>query len=529
MNRSLRIFAAACLAAAATGLAPWAPAHAQQKVLKFIPQADLRILDPIATTAYITRNHGYMVYDTLFAMDEKFQVKPQMLDNYEMSKDQLTYTFTLRDGLKFHDGAAVKAADCIASIDRWSKRDALGQKLAEATASWTAVNDKTFTLKLKKPFPLALEALAKPSSNVPFIMPERIAKTDPFKNIEDPTGSGPFKMVKAEWVPGNKVVYVKNTDYVPRKEPVSWASGGKVVKVDRVEWIYIPDSATAAAALNAGEADWWEQMPPDLIPLLAKNKDITVKNIDPLGSMGMIRFNFLHPPFNNPKMRQALLYAVNQQDYVIGIAGDPKNGKPCYSYYTCGTPLASEISAEPLKGARNLEKAKQLIKESGYKGETIVIIDATDQPIVHAQSLLTLDMLKRLGLNAEVQAGDWGTLITRRAVKEPVEKGGWSIFHTWLVGPDMVNPAVNFPIRGTGEKAWFGWPTDSKIEELREAWFNASDAASSKKAASAVQQRAFEFVPFIPTGQFILPTAFRSNISGVIIAPIAFLWNIEKK
>ncbi len=529
MNHRLRNFAAACLAAAAAGIAPWAPAQAQQKVLKFIPQADLRILDPIATTAYITRNHGYMVYDTLFAMDEKFQVKPQMVDKVEISKDQLTYTFTLRDGLKFHDGAPVRAADCIASIDRWGKRDALGQKLAESTESWTAVNDKTFRLKLKKAFPLALEALAKPSSNVPFIMPERIARTDPFKNIEDPTGSGPFKMVKAEWVPGNKVVYVKNTDYVPRKEPASWASGGKVVKVDRVEWIYIPDSATAAAALNAGEADWWEQMPPDLIPLLSKNKDITVKNIDPLGSMGMIRFNFLHPPFNNPKMRQALLYAVNQQDYVIGIAGDPKNGHPCYSYYTCGTPLASEISAEPLKGPRNLDKAKQLIKESGYKGEKIVIIDATDQPIVHAQSLLTLDMLKKLGLNAEVQAGDWGTLITRRAVKEPVEKGGWSIFHTWLVGPDMVNPAVNFPIRGTGEKAWFGWPTDTKIEELREAWFNASDPAASKKAASAVQQRAFEFVPFIPTGQFILPTAFRSNISGVIIAPIAFLWNIEKK
>jgi len=299
--------------------------------------------------------------------------------------------------------------------------------------------------------------------------------------------------------------------------------------VDRVEWIYIPDSATAAAALNAGEADWWEQMPPDLIPLLSKNKDISVKNIDPLGSMGMIRFNFLHPPFNNPKMRQALLYAVNQQDYVIGIAGDPKNGKPCYSYYTCGTPLASEISAEPLKGPRNLDKARALIKESGYNNERIVIINATDQPIVNAQSLLTLDMLKKLGLNAEIQSGDWGTLITRRAVKEPVEKGGWSIFHTWLVGPDMVNPAVNFPIRGTGEKAWFGWPTDAKIEELREDWFNAQDAAASKKAASAVQQRAFEFVPFIPTGQFILPTAFRSNISGVIIAPIAFLWNIEKK
>ena len=504
-------------------------ASAQQKVLKFIPQADLRILDPIATTAYITRNHGYMVYDTLFAMDAKFQVKPQMVDKWDISKDKLTYTFTLRDGLKFHDGRPVKSSDCIASVDRWSKRDALGQKLAEATEGWTAVDDKTFRLKLRKPFPFALEALAKPSSNVPFIMPERIAKTDPFKNIDDATGSGPFKFVKAEWVPGNKVVYVKNTDYVPRKEAPSWASGGKVVKVDRVEWIYIPDSAIAAAALNAGEADIWEQLPPDLIPVLARNKDITVKNLDPLGSMGIIRFNFLNPPFNNEKMRQALLYMVNQQDYVIGIAGDAKNGHPCYSYFTCGTPLSSEVAAEPLKGKRDIEKAKQLVKESGYKGEKIVIIDATDQPIVHAQSLLTLDILKKLGLNAEIQAGDWGTLITRRAVKVPVEKGGWSIFHTWLVGLDMVNPAVNFPLRGTGEKAWFGWSTDAKIEELSEAWFNATDAAGSKQAANAVQRRAFEFVPFVPTGQFILPTAYRSNITGLIIAPINLLWNVEKK
>jgi peptide/nickel transport system substrate-binding protein len=524
MNHLLRIFQAAAIG---TALAT-SPALAQ-KTLKFIPQADLRILDPIATTAYITRNHGYMVYDTLFAIDEKFQVRPQMVEKWQLSKDSLTYTFTLRDGLKFHDGAPVKSADCIASVERWAKRDALGQKLAEATEGWKAVNDKTFTLKLKKPFPLTLDALAKPSSNVPFIMPERVAKTDAFKNIDDPTGSGPFKMVKAEWVPGNKVVYVKNTDYIPRKEAPSWASGGKVVKVDRVEWIYIPDSATAAAALNAGEADIWEQLPPDLIPVLSRNKDVTVKNIDPLGSMGMIRFNFLHPPFNNEKMRQALLYVVNQQDYVLGIAGDPKNGKPCYSYFTCGTPLASDAGNEALKGSRDVEKAKQLVKESGYKGEKVVIINATDQPIVHAQSLLTLENLKKIGVNAEIQSGDWGTLITRRAVKEPPEKGGWNIFHTWLVGPDMVNPAVNFPIRGTGEKAWFGWPSDPKMEELREAWFTASGEAASKKAAEAVQRRAFEFVPIIPTGQFILPTAYRSNISGLIIAPINLLWNVEKK
>jgi peptide/nickel transport system substrate-binding protein len=360
-------------------------------------------------------------------------------------------------------------------------------------------------------------------------MPERIAKTDAFKNIEDPTGSGPFRMVKEEWVPGNKVVYVKNTAYVPRKEPPSWASGGKVVKVDRVEWIYIPDSATAAAALNAGEADIWEQLPPDLIPVLSRNKDVTVRNIDPLGSMGMIRFNFLHPPFNNEKLRQAVLYMVNQQDYVIGIAGDPKNGKPCYSYFTCGTPLSSEIGAEPLKGKRDLDKAKQLVKESGYKGEKIVIIDATDQPIVHSQSLLTLENLKKIGVNAEIQAGDWGTLITRRAVREPPDKGGWNIFHTWTAAPDMLSPALNIPLRANGDKAWFGWPTDPKLEELIDAWFKASDPAAQKKFADEIQTEAYTEVPYVPTGQFVVPTAYRKNLDGIIIAPVVFLWNVDKK
>jgi len=500
-----------------------------QKILRFIPQADLRILDPITTTAYITRNHGYMIYDTLFATDAKFQVELQMVDKYELAKDGLTYTFTLRDGLKFHDGQPVRSADCIASLERWAKRDVLGQKLAEMTDSWKVVNDKTFTLKLKRPFPLTLEALAKPSSNVPFIMPERIAKTDASTNITEAIGSGPFKFVKEEWVPGKKVVYVKNTDYVPRKEPPSWAAGGKVVKVDRVEWIYIPDSATAAAALNAGEVDWLEQLPPDLIPALARNKDIKVENIDPLGSMGMIRFNFLYPPFNNPKMRQALLYTVDQRDYVLGLAGDPKNGRTCYSYFPCGTPLSSEVGAEAMKGKRDFEKAKRLIKEAGYKGEKIVIISATDVPIVHSQSLLTAEILRKLGLNVELQASDWGTLITRRTSKEPIDKGGWSIFHSWLVGPDLTSPAVNYAMRASGQKGWFGWPEDAKLEELREAWFETTDPVASKSAAEAVQRRAFEFVPYVPTAQFILPTAYRSNLSGVIIAPITLLWNVEKK
>src|SRR3954452_23696048 len=481
MTRHLRWLTAVALVTTVAGLGISLTAAAQQKVLKFIPQADLRILDPITTTAYITRNHGYMVYDTLFATDAQFRVQPQMVDKWDLSKDKLAYTFTLREGLKFHDGQPVRSADCIASLERWAKRDALGQKLAQATESWTAVNDKTFKLKLKKAFPLTLEALGKLSSNVPFIMPERIAKTDPLQNISEAIGSGPFKFVKDEWIPGSKVVYVKNTDYVPRKEAPSCAAGGKIVKVDRVEWIYIPDSATAAAALNAGEADWWEQLPPDLIPLLRKNKEVRVDNIDPLGSLGVIRFNFMQPPFNNQKLREALLYVVDQKDYVHGIAGDEKNGHVCYSFFTCGTPLASEVGAEPMKGKRDFERAKKLVQESGYKGEKVVVISATDQPIVHSQALITTEMLRKLGLNVELQTGDWGTLITRRTSKEPVEKGGWSIFHTWLVGPDLTTPAVNFAIRGSGQKAWFGWPDDAKIEELRDAWFAATDATGSKK------------------------------------------------
>jgi len=519
---SLSLAGAACLLAAGTALA-------QPKTLKFIPEADLRILDPIVTTAYITRNHSYMVYDVLFAVDEKFQVQPQMVDKYELSPDKLTWTFTLRDGLKFHDGAPVKSADCIASIQRWAKRDVFGQKLAEMTDSWTAVNDKTFRLKLKQPFPYVLDALAKPSSNVPFIMPERVAKTDAATAITEAIGSGPFRFVKEEWVPGNKVVYVKNADYVPRKEAPSWGAGGKVVKVDRVEWIYIPDAATAAAALNTGEIDWWQQLPPDLIPLLAKNKDVKIENTDPLGSIGLMRFNHLQPPFNNQKLRQAVLVALDQNDYAIAVAGDPKNGKPCASYFTCGTPLANTAGSEALTGKRDLEKAKALVQASGYKGEKVIVLDATDQPIVHAQALVTADLFRKIGINAELAASDWGTVITRRASKEPVDKGGWSILHTWFVGPDIVSPALNSPLRGNGEKAWFGWPTDPKLEELRDAWFAAPSAADQKKIAEEMQKQAWMTVPYIPTAQFIIPTAYRTNISGIIKSPVTFLWNVEKK
>jgi peptide/nickel transport system substrate-binding protein len=520
--------ALACAGALILG-APDAGAESGPKVLKFIPQADLRSLDPIWTTAYITRNHGYMVYDTLFALDANFVPQPQMVDSYTVSPDKLKYSFTLRPGQKWHDGAPVRAADCVASLKRWEKRDPQGQKLAEFTASMDAVDDSSFTITLKEPFALVLDSLAKLSSNVPFMMPERIANTDAFQQITDATGSGPFKFVKEEWVPGNKAVYVKNTDYVPRHEPPSYAAGGKVVKVDRVEWLYVPDASTASAALSAGEVDYYEQPPVDLLPVLEKNKDIVVANIDPKGSQGVLRFNFLNPPFNNVKAREALLYLVDQTDYLRAIAGDPKNWQACASMFACGTPMATDAGTEILKSKRDPAKAKALLKEAGYNGEKVVILSATDQPIVNNQVLITAELLRQVGVDVDIQANDWGTMITRRASKEPIDKGGWNIFHTWVVAPDTATPLLNNAIRAGGANAWFGWPDDPAIEKLRDAWVRAPDLEAQKKIAAELQVEAYKFIPYIPTGQFILPSAYRKNLEGVIIAPVTFLWNIEKK
>jgi peptide/nickel transport system substrate-binding protein len=500
------------------------------KTLRFIPQADLRSIDPIWTTAYVTRNFGYLVFDTLFSLDKDFKPQPQMVDRWTASDDKLAYRFILRDGLKWHDGQPVHAADCVASLDRWGKRDTLGQKLMEAVAEIKAVDNKTFTISLKSAFPLILDALGKPSSNVPFMMPERLAKTDPYQQIPEAIGSGPFKFVKEEWVPGNKAVFVKNTDYVPREEAPSFASGGKVAKVDRVEWLYIPDTTTAAAALNAGEADWYEQPPADLVPIFAANKDITVTTVDPLGNHGVLRFNHIQPPFNNPKLREAVLNLVDQKDYMGAAAGDPKYWKTCAALFGCGTPFETNAGGDALLKGPNPAKAKQLIQEAGYKGEKIVLMSATDQPIVHGQALVTLDALRGAGLNVEFQANDWGTLITRRTSKEPIEKGGWSIFHTWFSAPDFFSPAVNIQIRGSGEKAWFGWPTDTKIEALIDDWFKAPDLEAQKKLAAEIQVEAYtNEIPYVPTGQFVAPTAYRKNLDGIIIAPVVFLWNVEKK
>src|SRR5258708_5208702 len=298
---------------------------ADNKTLGFIVRTDLRVLDPIWTTAYVTRNHGYMIFDTLFALDSKSKPQPQMVGDYSISPDKLVYRFALRPGLKFHDGQPVRGADCVASLRRWMARDALGQALAATIEEMTGGDDNSFAVRLKEPFPLLLDGFAKISSLVPFIMPERTARTDPFAQITDTVGTGPFKFVREEFEPGHKAVYVKNTDYVPRSEPPDWATGGKVVKVDRVEWLVIPEVSSAAAALANGEVDWWENPTLDLARMLATNPDITVVDTDPLGSMGLLRFNQLLPPFDNVKIRQALAPATDQAGSITPLASNPNS------------------------------------------------------------------------------------------------------------------------------------------------------------------------------------------------------------
>jgi len=529
-NLTRRAFNTTAASAALLAAAPRARAQssADKKTLRFIAQSDLRVLDPIWTTAYISRNHGYMVFDTLFAMDAEFATHPQMVGDFSVSPDKLAYHFTLRDGLGFHDGSPVRGADCVASVKRWMARDTHGQSLALVLDEIKPDGEKSFSIKLKEPFSLLIDALAKVSSLAPFMMPERLANTDPFTQITEAIGSGPFKFVKDEFQPGHLVVYVKNTDYVPRKEPPSWASGGKVVKVDRVEWLYIPDAMTKSAALNAGEADWWENPPADVLTVLTANHDIVVQPADALPSPIMVKFNHLQPPFNNEKLRQAVMAVTDQADFLTALAGDKANWELCPSFFACGGPSASDAGSQALTGPRDWDKAKKMVADSGYKGEKIVVLDAVDQPVSHTQALVVTDLMKKLGLNVEVQSMDWGTLVTRRAIKEPLDKGGWSVFATGWVGADLLDPAENPALRTNGEKGHFGWPTDDKIEELRTKWLNATSPDERKKLADAIQLRAFEVVPYIPTGQWRPKTAFRKNLTGVLTAPAFLLWNVEK-
>jgi peptide/nickel transport system substrate-binding protein len=517
------------MAGAAAALSAPALAESNTKLLKFIPQSDLTVLDPMWTTAYVTRNHGYMVFDTLFGLDSQYKPSPQMLAGFNTEADGKTWTLGLRSGLKFHDGEPVRAQDCVASIQRWSKRDAFGAALMDATDELSARDDKTIVFRLKRPFPLLPSALGKTPSFAPVIMPERLAKTDPGTAVTEMVGSGPYKFKADERVPGVRVVYERFADYKPREGGTpDMTSGPKVANFDRVEWTVIPDPTTAAQALINAEQDWWDYATADLMPLLARSRGVKVVVQEPTGQMSMIRFNHLQPPFNNPAVRRALLGAVSQEDTVTAVVGtDRKMWNVPVGIFCPNTPMASDVGLDVFKGERDYDKVKRELKDAGYKGEKVVLLASTDFPVLKAMSDVAADMLQRAGMNVDYVATDWGTVIQRRAKKDPVEHGGWSAFCTAWAGADQLNPAGHIALRANGDQAWFGWPNDPKLEQLRDAWFAAPDVDAQRKICAEIQQQALVSIPYIPTGQYLQPTAYRTNLEGVLNG-FAIFWNVKK-
>jgi peptide/nickel transport system substrate-binding protein len=423
----------------------------------------------------------------------------------------------------------VLAKDAVASINRWAVRDSMGQMLKAIENEFVAIDDRTFRWALRKPYPKMLLALGKAGTPVCFIMPARIAAVDPFRQIGEHVGSGPMRFVKSEWVPGAKAVFEKFSGYEPRQETTSWLSGGKRMMVDRVEWIVMADPATASAALQNGEVDWWENPLPDLVPILRKNRNVAADIADPLGNVGSFRMNHLFPPFNDVRARRAILTAMSQEDYMRAYVGDDDNlWKPLPSFFTPGTPLYTEEGGEILKGPRKLDAAKRLLAESGYSGQPVTCLAAQDQPPLKAWGDVTADLLKRLGMNVDFVATDWGTVVARRAQKSPPGQGGWSMFHSFHTGVDCASPASNKYVRANGEDAWFGWPTSPQVEAEVTAWFDAKTLDEEKKAIRRLNKAALDHAVYAPTGFFLQYQAWRKNVSGVVQAPLPLFWGVSK-
>ena len=523
-RRTFLASATATMGAAA--LARPAIAAGDAKVLKFVPQANLSNLDPIWTTATVATNHGYAVWDTLYGVTAKLAPKPQMIAGETLSDDKLTWTFTLRDGLLWHDGDRVRAADAVQSIRRWGQRNGFGQRLIGQMQEIKALDDKRFQIILKSPFPMMQYALG---SQGCFIMPERIARTDGFTQISEYVGSGPFVFLKDQWVSGSHAAYSRFDKYVPREEAPDYWAGGKKANFERIEWLVMPDPATSAAAIQTAEVDWIEQPMMDLLPDLAKKPGVVVEKNDPLGIIGIIAFNHLYPPFDNPKLLRALLPAVDQTEFTQAVLGEQMSlAQNPVGVFTNGTPMATTAGLDALTGKRDLALAKKLVAESGYKGEKIVMMSPSDQPSISALAQVTQALLKAVGLNVDYQAMDWGSLVARRAVQDPPEKGGWNVFNTTWSGLSMADPGGHYPIRGVGKKGWFGWPTDPRLEELRDQWFSAADMAAEKATCAQIQQQVFEDVPYIPVGQWVQPIVRRSSITDIVHCSNPLFWGVRR-
>jgi peptide/nickel transport system substrate-binding protein len=490
--------------------------------LKFVPYADLALLDPMVA-AFVTRNHVMMVFDTLFGLDEAGVPQPQMLEGSTVSSDGKLWLLTLRDGLLFHDGTPVLGRDVVASIKRWWTGDAYGQAVAAATDDLSAPTDKTIQFRLKRPFELLPFALAHPTNLVAAIMPERLALTPPTTRLKEIVGSGPYRYIDAERVAGARNVYAKFDKYAPRTQgAVSFCAGPRVAHFDRIEWLTTPDPATQVAALQAGEVDWVEQPLMDLVGQLRADKSVKVEVAETKGLLGFLRFNQLFPPFDNPAIRRVALQAVRQKDYMEAVVGSNGSYDAHVGVFAPGSAMATDAGMEALSGEHSLDALKQQLVQAGYKGERVVYLAVNDVPRINAIAEVGADMMRKLGMNVDEVATDWGTVVQRSVSKQPLDKGGWSVFASFSGGYDTSDPAINNLLRGNGLNAYNGWPDSPALETLRNQWLLADDLPTRKAIAAKIQVQAFQDVPFLPLGSYYQPTAYRANLTDMLKGLILF-------
>ena len=503
-----------------------ARAQGTGSTFRLVPSSDLKVLDPVWTTAVVTRNHGYMIYDTLFGTDAAGRIQPQMVDSHTVSSDGKTWTFRLRSGLAFHDGLPVTAEDVLASLARWAKRDPMGQRMYASLDKAEVVSGSSFRFVFREPYGTVLESLGKPSSLVPFVMPKRVADTPADKQIAEHVGSGPYVFKADEFRPGERAVYLKNAKYVPRSEAPSGTTGGKIVKVERVEWVMLKDAQTQVNALVNGEVDMLESVPFEHYNTLKVNNRITTAVA--AGGQYLLRFNHLVPPFDDVRVRRAAMLCMDQGALLRTQVGVRELYKICMSVYPCGSPLASKKSVD-FTDKPQFAKARDLLKAAGYKGQPVVLLHATDNALVAKLPPLVAQLLRQGGFTVDIKSMDLNSMMARRAKKEPAEQGGWNAFVTYWGAEDALNPINYAPLSGNGEAGWFGWASDERIEQLRAAFARAPYPALRWQLAEEIQVRAYEIGAFAPMGELLRPMAFRKGVvNGLLVGQTNVYWNISK-
>jgi peptide/nickel transport system substrate-binding protein len=509
-------------------LAAPAIAHGQNnRVLRFVPSTGLAVLDPVWTATTPTLPFGLAMFESLWSVDEHLMPHPQMAAGFTIEDDGRRWNIRLRDGLRFHDNEPVLARDVVASINRWMKRDAVGKTLALRLDALEAPDDRTVVFRLKKPFPQLPFALGKAQPNLLPIIPARLAATDPSQQITEIVGSGPFRFVPDEFQAGSLAVQRRFEGYVPRDEPPNGTSGGRIAKVDRIEWRAIPDPATAASALLKGEVDWLETPLTDLLPQLRGSRDVVVDVFNPHGVLPLLRPNHVSGPTANPGVRRAILAALDQSEMMEAVTGgEPGSSTTPIGVYMPGAPSVNRAGLER-EGPKPPAAIKAMLKDAGYNGERIVLLHPTDSLATDAMCHVIARRMTEAGFNIDDQVMDFATVVMRRNNREMPDKGGWSLLIALAPGADHVSPMVALGLR-TGAAAWIGWPEDPVVEELRERWIDTSDEAEQKQLAARIQEIALTDVLFVPLGHYVQKSAWRANVTGILKAAAPVMWNVAK-